>query len=427
MSQLKFLFFLLFVIAVKGFSQSSAHFGGPKFAPEDGQRLLIMGQDLGAVGGLPSHNDGYVNYVDHVPAGITTYTSLNTLGGLINLENWGSGDVHAQAYLEDETFDNSSIAIGLYMVNQLDNIIAGNYDSKINQLGNWIKDSTRPVFLRIGYEFDGPWNSYNSTKFKEAWVHIVDQFDDLEVRNVAYVWQSAGINTANIDRWYPGDEYVNWLGYSHFDGQNSGQSIRTFANQHDKPIMIAEATPRRDLKIGDGQAHWDAWFDPMFESIHNDSRIKALAYINVNWDAQPQWSGQGWGDSRVQVNETIFQNWMNEVSNEDWIMASDTLFDLLQLELWEDSIMMDKMDVLSASEQRTPHHIIVLQNNSGIKVKSTYGKMTAISAYSLSGSRIYESLEESGEYSIPAFNGDGLLILKVIVDDHVINYKILAR
>ena len=417
----------LIILSLTIQGQSSAHFGAPKFALMDGQRLLILGQDLGAVGGLTSHTDGYVDHVDHVPAGVTTYASLNTLAGLKTMANWGSGDVRAQAYLEDETFDNSCIAIGLYLVNQLDNIIAGNFDGRIDILGSWIKDSGRPVFLRIGYEFDGPWNAYSSIKFKEAWIYIVDRFDDLEVRNVAYVWQSAGINTSNIGRWYPGDEYVNWLGYSHFDGQNSGQSIRTFAEEHNKPIMIAEATPRRDLKIGDGQSHWDAWFDPLFQSIHNDSRIKALAYINVNWDAQSMWNGQGWGDSRVQANEIVFQNWLDEVSGEDWILASDTLFELTQLQLWEDSIVMDDEVVLGVPTNESDDLIIYLDGNDMIQILSTAGKISAASAYDVSGTQLFQSYTETDQYSIPIDNVKGLVILRIILDDHIFIHKIMAR
>ncbi|MEQ9299597.1 MAG: glycosyl hydrolase [Cyclobacteriaceae bacterium] len=410
-------------------AQSSAHFGAPKFAPEDGQALLIVGQDLGAVGGLATHDDGYIDHVDHIPAGVTTYTSLNTLAGLRTLANWGSGDVNAQAYLEDASFDNSCMAIGLYLVNQLDNIIAGNFDGRIDILGNWIKDSGRPVFLRIGYEFDGSWNDYNAAKYKEAWIYIVNRFDDLEVRNVAYVWQSAGINTPNIERWYPGDEYINWMAYSHFDGPNPGQSIRTFAVERSKPIMIAEATPRgRDLKTGDGRSHWNDWFDPMFQSVYDENSIKALAYINVNWDAQPQWNGQGWGDSRVQVNETVLFNWSEEVSEDKWIVASDTLFQSMQLQLWQDSIMMDEEVVVSAPRFQKQKELTVFADRNGlIQIRSASGKITAVAVYDLSGTQLYESYDQTTHHSISLNHAKGMVIVRTAMDQVTFQDKIIVR
>jgi len=35
-----------------------------------------MGQDLGAVGGLPDYSDGYVDHLGQVPAGETAYTGF---------------------------------------------------------------------------------------------------------------------------------------------------------------------------------------------------------------------------------------------------------------------------------------------------------------------------------------------------------------
>ena len=333
MKMLKLMFFLFLTNTL--FAQESAHFGAAKFAPADGKKLLIAGQDLGAVGGLNTYTNGYVDHLpDYMPTGVTTYTSIPGLGGLTDPDNWGAGDVHAQAYLEDETFDHTVIAIGLHMVNQLANISSGQHDASIIQLAEWIKNTNRPVFLRIGYEFEGSWNNYNPTQFIAAWKHIVHLFDAEEVWNVAYVWQSAGTNAANIAQWYPGDDYVNWLAYSHFDGPNPGQSIRNFALDHDKPIMIAEATPRVNLGQGNGEDHWNNWFQPLFDRVYNDDRIKALAYINVNWNIQPMWQGQGWGDSRVQINPFIKLAWENEMEKDLWIEGDENLFDLLNMDHW---------------------------------------------------------------------------------------------
>ena len=353
--------------------QSSAHKGQPKFEPEDGKVLLVLGQDLGAVGGLNSYSNGYVdNITDHLPAGVTTYTNIASLDGLINPANWGSGDVNAQQYLQDQDFDNAVICIGLYMVNSLQRITNGELDGNIASLGQWIKNSNRPIFLRIGYEFDGPWNGYNSDDFKAAWKYIVHEFDELDVRNVAYVWQSAGINTPNINRWYPGDEYVNWLGYSHFEGSSIGTSIKDFAKEHSKPIMIAEATPRRDLKVGSGQGHWDQWFAPLFSSIYANDNIKMLAYISADWDNQPMWKDQGWGDSRIQVNQVVEDLWLGEINKDTWITGYDGLFDELKLQSWLGN---NSTSVIDENNQKSNYTIyenessVMFQNQKSEKIQ----------------------------------------------------------
>ena len=57
--------------------------------------------------------------------------------------------------------------------------------------------------------------------------------------------------------------------------------------------------------------------------------IKAVAYINVDWDSQPMWQDGTWGDSRVQANDTIKALWLSEIQGELWLHASPDLFALL--------------------------------------------------------------------------------------------------
>ncbi len=409
MRVLFYVVYLLTCLAV--FGQSSAHNGAAKYVPAEGKKLLILGQDLGAVGGLDNYTEGYVDALNQIPAGVTSYVGLPSLDGLSNTANWGAGDVNARQYLEDETFDHSFIVFGLFINGQLGQIINGNRDFQLRILANWIKEADRPVFLRIGYEFDGPWNGLDPEDYKAAWIHIVKLFDENEVRNVAYVWQSAGINTRNIDRWYPGDQYVNWMAYSHFDGPNPGLSIRNFAEARDKPIMIAESAPRRDLKTGDGQEHWDTWFAPLFETIATNDRIKALAYINVNWDVQSLWTGQGWGDSRVQVNDYVLEQWQNEVNQEKWVKASENLYEDLDYSFWQSQIIL--------STDQTIRHVdkqkILIQHDKGTWVFSTDPgpNNSELSLFNLSGQLLIRKISEG--HSI------------MVEDHHIPNRPFLVR
>lgn len=408
---------------INGLAQSSAHYGAAKFAPEDGKKLLILGQDLGAVGGLDSYADGYVDSFGHVPAGVTTYTSIPGLSGLHHKTNWGAGDVHGQAYINEPTFDNSCVAIGLYLVNQLFGLRQGYYDSDLQRLGEWIQNAHRPVFLRIGYEFDGPWNNYDPEDFIMAWKYLVHYFDEMGVTNVAYVWQSAGINTANMDRWYPGDTYVNWVGYSHFDGPNPGNSMRNFASDHQKPIMIAEATPRRDLAQGSGQAHWDAWFAPLFEEIYASDAIKAFAYINTDWDSQSMWEGQGWGDSRVQVSQLLHSNWQSEIAKDTWLLADGDLFAELQFDHWSSPVVLsanDKIDESAMTFIANEHELTLSANGSY--------QFDHVIVSDLQGRKLFESDTSKPTYHIMLTRFDGqLLIVRARIDGRTVTHKILLN
>jgi oligosaccharide reducing-end xylanase len=310
-----------------------------KFLPPPGKTLFIVGQDLGAIGGMPDYTEGYVNAMPkRIPGGLTTYTGLHDLGGLEQAGNWGAGDVSAQLLMEQPDFANTTLVIGLFLGGQnLAKINQGDYDANIDRLAKWIGAQKRPVFLRIGYEFDGPWNAYAPEPFVAAWQRIVDRLRALKVANVATVWQSATdaqtFEGHAWSAWYPGDDYVDWFGMSYFTpNAKVFADWLALARKHSKPVMIAEATPRgRDLAKEDGNVVWAAWFAPFFKFIHdNADMIRAVAYINTHWDSQSMWAGQNWGDSRVQANADVLKNWKSELGSVDWLHASPALFNLLQ-------------------------------------------------------------------------------------------------
>ncbi len=297
------------------------------YLPKEGSVWFFGGQELTAVGGLEKYNEGYVDYIG-VPAGITFYISLQNLDGLKEVANWGGGDNCGQYYLEDETFGNTMIAIGLYLVGQLQDIIDGKLDSNITTLGEWIVSANRPVFLRIGYEFDGIWNNYEPEAYKKAFRVIVDKLKAQGVNNFVTVWQSSGYQETEekMMKWFPGEEYVDWLGYSYFDHIPSkcGVGVLAIARKFNKPTMIAEVTPRGyDLLVQDGPALWEQWFTPFINHVRNNNDVvKAVAYINTRWTDQPMWNNQGWGDTRIQVNDYIREKWVAELQSGFFIHQS---------------------------------------------------------------------------------------------------------
>ena len=281
---------------------------------------LFMGQELGAVGGFPGdHDQGYVDYVG-VPEGVTIYTGLRYIIALRARYDVGYGVICGQCYLDNPVFDNSMMAIGLDVVDDLPNIVSGARDAEITLLGEYIKEVGNPVFLRIGYEFDGSWNGYDTALYVQAFRRIMDRLRAEGVDNVISVWQSSGFNNnqSSLLQWYPGDDYVDWLGYSYFKQSNPSGGMMQIARARHKPVMIAEATPQRNLSLGDPVVHWNTWFAPFFTHIHaNADMIKAVAYINTRWFDQAGW-GAGWGDSRVQIRPEIKANWIAEMQSAIW-------------------------------------------------------------------------------------------------------------
>ena len=163
----------------------------------------------------------------------------------------------------------------------------------------------------------------------------------------------------DIGDWYPGDEYVDWCGCSWFlvsDKQTElTDELLDFAREHSKPVMICESAPQgydlqrltrrnfdtmidgepgKNLRNLTADQIWRQWYQPFFDYVeHNEDVIRCVAYINVNWDAQPMWGPpyqEGyWGDTRVQANPLIKERWMAEISRGCWLNGSGRLFNQL--------------------------------------------------------------------------------------------------
>ncbi len=308
-----------------------------KFEPADGKCYIFIGQDMGAIGGLEEYDEGYCDSFE-TPAGITVYFGLkpeSTNNGLFNKSNWGSGDCYADFQAKDPRFEKCMIAVGMSMVHQEENILEGKCNATLDLYADWFKSlAPRPVFLRVGYEFDGyDWNFYEKDSYKACFRYIKDYLDAKGVENVAYVWQSVGFGTSleELALWYPGEEYVDWCAYSHF-GRPDTNMIK-FAEARHKPVFIAEATPifqTGENSFDEGKTTipaqadkmWSEWFTPLFSRLETHPSIKAISYINVDWYTQEMWITNPTFqkvDSRIQASPYLSKKWVEKMSDSRYV------------------------------------------------------------------------------------------------------------
>jgi len=322
-----------------------------KFEPEHNQCLIFIGQELDAIGGVEGWDNGYMNHFPK-PAGFTMYTDFmpgsesfgfihKGLDGMETTDDWGDGPSNMLLQLNDPDFDGMALAIGLDMKDDHeDDVARGDHDDLIERLGNFIKKlGDRPVFLRIGYEFDGhAWNSYQHEDYVTAYRRIKDTYDAMGIENIAYVWQSKGrgVTLEDLNNYYPGNEYVDWCSFSFFATDNEHHPMLDYARKKNKPVFIGEATPiivAADSDDGaaldfskpeDAQRAWDEWFIPFFRTIENNKDIvKAINYINCNWQAHPMWDEVKYFDEldvRIQLDESLTSKWNEKLSTKDFIL-----------------------------------------------------------------------------------------------------------
>ncbi len=206
----------------------------------------------------------------------------------------------------------------------MDSLIArGEQDEQIDAFCKILKEIDRPVFVRIGYEFEGSWNGYQPEPFKAAWVRITEAMKRHDI-DFATVWCSAGLSAGEMPlehrmAYYPGDEWVDWWAIDIFDAYESlhPQTIEFCqkAGEHKKPVMIGEATARH-TGVLDGQKDWDEWFVPFFQLIRQQPEIKSFCYINwewVEWSDKLGFGWHDWGDCRIEMNEVVTEHYRKEM------------------------------------------------------------------------------------------------------------------
>jgi hypothetical protein len=325
---------------------------GMKFEPPDGECLFILGQ------ADEEEMDAYIETIDssRYPAAFAFYTSLSGSAAQNDMAKY-------KAYLEKYPYTALQLAIwtgekqwgdpGYY----LDDILNGQHDSQISVLANACKSINRPIFIRFGYEFDGSHNAYPPDKYVAAYKYFVDKMHTYDVTNVAYVWHSWGVSPyygtndypqyypdlpdsveMNQALWYPGDDYVDWVAMSIFGTGWGDLSTNTvvqwlvnFAEDHDKPVMLAETAAIKTS--GQSDPNWvipnTVWFDNVFALINNNNSVKAFTYINVDWEAANPSST--WGDTRIQAAPFyIIDYWRNKIA--PFVHADEEFYSIINYE-----------------------------------------------------------------------------------------------
>ncbi len=165
-----------------------------------------------------------------------------------------------------------------------------------------------------------------------------------------FVWHSwAAPRLVSLEDFYPGDHVVDWMGISLFQqwypwSVESGspsdvQHVLELAQQHGKPVMIAESTPFGGIEWNISvmqQTHnlstsalaafleqdpWQRWFQPTLDLIERHD-IAMWCYINCAWESQPMWKGVGFGETRLSTSPVVMDKWKrNVLDNPRFLMA----------------------------------------------------------------------------------------------------------
>lgn len=207
----------------------------------------------------------------------------------------------------------------------LQGIIDGDFDDRLIQ---WAQDAKRtniPIMVEFGTEVNGnwfPWSGLSNgdgetegygdpstadgpERFRDAYRHIIDLFRNEEANNITWVFHvfpshEIGDGMPSEESWnsiqnyYPGDEYIDWIGTSVYASSGAGKEWKSFTDimdvaypeleslSNEKPFAIFELGIIEDPEMGNKSG----WIQDALQSIENNTypRIKAISYWNEKWN-----------------------------------------------------------------------------------------------------------------------------------------------
>lgn len=178
-------------------------------------------------------------------------------------------------------------------------IASGGYDSYLKFYANQIADFKKKVVISFGHEMNGYWYpwGYHSTPaatFVAAWKHIVDVFRQQGANNVIWLWQVNSLNskTGPPQDWWPGANYVTWVGVSgyyylptsNFDNVFNPVmfAIRQFTQD---PLLIAETAvgPPAGQKRGIADLFAGIRLNHILGLVWFDQHSKGTLYQGEDW------------------------------------------------------------------------------------------------------------------------------------------------
>jgi hypothetical protein len=165
---------------------------------------------------------------------------------------------------------------------KISEVNAGLADACLEEVGARFAAWGKPALLRIYWEFNGDWTNWagSGETFINAWHRTVNKIRAAGGTNVGFLWSPASGYGDRAFASYPGDEWVDWVGVSAYNWNESGAWCSPYHSgpwcelphllTHDpvwaptvydvysqrKPFMIAEFGSVEDTALPGRKGQW---------------------------------------------------------------------------------------------------------------------------------------------------------------------------
>jgi beta-mannanase len=199
-------------------------------------------------------------------------------------------------------------------VYKLQRIIDGQFDGQLEQWAVEARDSRIPLIIEFGTEVNNAYHSWSGKhhgggrtsrygnrdlpdgpeRFRDAYRHIINIFRGKQAKDITWVLH-VDARPDPDDEWnkvkyyYPGDDYIDWIGISAYGQQKSDEQFMTFEQLINNIYpQIQEASAIRPLAILEfgirERADKAKWIGDALDVVKSPKfpRIKAISYWNAN-------------------------------------------------------------------------------------------------------------------------------------------------
>jgi mannan endo-1,4-beta-mannosidase len=184
-------------------------------------------------------------------------------------------------------------------------IANGSLDTYLTKYAHAVAALGLPMAIRLDHEMNGswyPWSIYTQVNGRDGktgaewyrlmWQHVHDVFTRAGATNVLWVWSPNIITWSRSDfkNFYPGDDYVDWIGLSGYYRRTSeqptfdatyGPTLRKLRSQQlfphaPKPILLAEigATENGGSKV--------TWINDLFAAFAKPENADLVGFCWFN-------------------------------------------------------------------------------------------------------------------------------------------------
>lgn len=214
-------------------------------------------------------------------------------------------------------------------------ITSGAYDSRLTSDLTYLSTLSCPVFLRIGGEMNVWTVKATPADFIAAYRHIAD-LARTYAPNVALVFSPnfSGASKVDMDSFYPGDSYVDWVGcslyYNRYNlaltGQDAFLGVGEYGDPmlnvqqtvnlsklHKKPVMITEGGSSNKFN-GEDNSEWAA-----------DKLAKAMSYLSMVYPQIKAIIHSDYGTAYESTDYTFYNNAVVSAAYDKAVERNQTL------------------------------------------------------------------------------------------------------